>query len=61
MGDMMPSRETLLRAAEIIERTADKLKRSAIICRTWQMEPSAAKTEHNEMLAIANELRRAAG
>lgn len=57
----MIAHETLLRAAELLECTADALKRSALVCRIWDAPSKDARADHDEMLAIARELRREAG
>jgi hypothetical protein len=57
---MMPSRETLIRAAEII----DDMAAWYLVETPTHMMPAAKKHAmeyHAEMLAIAAELRRAAG
>lgn len=56
---MIP-RPLLLRAAELIEREAKSLYE----CHTWQgqwQEDAEVEANYDEMKAIANELRRAAG
>jgi hypothetical protein len=58
---MMPSRETLIRAAEIIEFEAEFLRSCQLCPDTNEWNDPVNKMDHAEMLAIAAELRRAAG
>ena len=62
---MMPSRETLLRAAELLKHEAQALYECHTVNGQWfvmaDRADKKAKSDHAEMLAIAAELRRAAG
>jgi len=58
---MMPSRETLIRAAELLEYHAESLKLGHTIKGEWPNEDAIVEADCAEMLAIAAELRRAAG
>jgi hypothetical protein len=56
----MPSRETLIRAAEILGREAKLIRLRNTSYGEW-IGSNADKIKADEMLAIASELRRAAG
>jgi|LakMenEpi03Aug12_release.lakeMendotaPanAssembly.Ray.scaffolds.fasta_scaffold385120_2 hypothetical protein len=49
----------MIRAAEILEREAKDIKDAHFIDGKWLLE--RLRADHHEMLAIAAELRRAAG